>query len=89
MFSKFGRQIFSLYERKPVLMNSIVGDSGVYVAGEYSVMVQNKDVRFFDESNWKKLFEIGALGSAENGLIMMKWWVCSLSLFFRQFFPVH
>jgi hypothetical protein len=53
-------------------MNSIVGGS-VYVAGEYTVQTKSKDVRFFNEDNWKKLAQIGALGSVENGVIMLKW----------------
>lgn len=72
MFSKFGRQIFKLYETRPLLMNSIVGGS-VYVAGEYTVQTQSKDARFFTWENYSKLGQLGALGAAENGLVMMKW----------------
>jgi hypothetical protein len=53
-------------------MNSIVGGS-VYIAGEYTVQTQSKDVRFFDMANWKKLAQVGALGSIENGFVMLKW----------------
>ncbi len=72
MFSRFGRQIFKLYETRPLVMNSVVGGV-VYVAGEYSVQTQTKDVRFFDTENWSKLGQLGALGATENGLVMMKW----------------
>ena len=73
MFSRFGRQIFSLYEKRPLLMNSIVGGI-VYTAGEYTVQTQTKDVRFFDTDNWKRLAQIGTLGAAENGIVMLKWY---------------
>ena len=53
-------------------MNSIVGGT-VYVAGEYVVQTQSKDVRFFKEENWKKLGGLGALGAAENGVVMLTW----------------
>jgi len=72
MFSRFGRQIFKLYEARPLLMNSIIGGT-VYVAGEYTVQTQQKDVRFFNVENWLKLGQLGALGAAENGLVMMNW----------------
>lgn len=73
MFSRFGRQIFHLYEKRPFLMNSVVGGA-VYIAGEYTIQTKTKDVRFFDDDNWKKLAQLGALGSAENGIIMLKWY---------------
>jgi hypothetical protein len=72
MIYKFGRQIFSLYERRPLLMNSIVG-CGVYIAGEYTIQTKSKDVRFFNWENWKQLGELGALGALENGVVMLKW----------------
>ena len=72
MFTRFGRQIFKLYESRPLLMNSIIGGT-VYVAGEYTVQTQQKDVRFFNVENWLKLGQLGALGAAENGLVMMNW----------------
>lgn len=72
MFSRFGRQIFHLYETHPIVMNSIVGGT-VYVAGEYTVQTQSKDVRFFKDDNWKKLANIGALGAVENGVVMLTW----------------
>ena len=72
MYSKFGRQFINLYEKRPLLMNSLVGGT-VYMAGEYSAMTQEKDMRFFNEDDWTRLAQIGALGSAENGVIMVKW----------------
>jgi len=44
------------------------------MAGEYSAMTQEKDMRFFNEDDWTRLAQIGALGSAENGVIMVKWY---------------
>mmetsp|Transcript_11595 Transcript_11595/g.23422 ORF Transcript_11595/g.23422 Transcript_11595/m.23422 type:complete len:509 (-) Transcript_11595:42-1568(-) len=73
MYSKFGRQFINLYEKRPLLMNSLVGGT-VYMAGEYSAMTQEKDMRFFNEDDWTRLAQIGALGSAENGVIMVKWY---------------
>jgi hypothetical protein len=72
MLSRFGRQVFSLYEKRPLLMNSIVGGA-VYVAGEYTVQTRTKDVRFFDRENWTKLAQVGLLGTVENGFVMLKW----------------
>ena len=40
VFSRFGRQIFKLYETRPLLMNSVVGGT-VYFAGEITVQLIN------------------------------------------------
>ena len=71
-FRRFGRQIFGLYEKHPIVMNSIVG-STVYVAGELTIQTKSKDVRFLKASDVKKIAEIGTLGAVENGLLMLKW----------------
>jgi hypothetical protein len=74
-FRKFGRQIFNLYESRPLLMNSIAG-AVVYVGGELTVQVQESpttskvDVKNFD---WSRIAKIGTLGAAENGYVMLTW----------------
>ena len=71
-FRRFGRQIFGLYEKHPIKMNSIVG-SVVYIAGELTVQTKTKDIRFLKLADFRKVAEIGTLGAVENGLLMLKW----------------
>jgi len=65
-----GRGILDLYDRRPMLMSSIVG-SGVFSLGELIVEAQ-KPGPFAPE--WANVGEIGALGAVENGVLMTLWY---------------
>jgi hypothetical protein len=82
VFRKFGRYVFDLYDRRPYLMNSIVGGT-VYIGGEVFVEQQN-DLKIspslmpelWDEMkkfNWSLIGQVGMLGAAENGVVMLTW----------------
>lgn len=75
----FGRYMFSLYEKRPLLMNSCAGGT-VYITSEIIVQVQNKpkDKTIFESIDKTKVSEIGALGVLENG-ILMSWWYTFLN----------
>jgi hypothetical protein len=87
VFRSFGRQIFQLYERYPLLCNSVAGGT-VYFASETVVQVQAlRDEAPSSSSgakpswwaclkvvDWKRVTEIGALGSMENGIVMLTWY---------------
>ena len=66
----FGRTIFSYYEKYPLLMNSLAGGT-VYAGGEVIVQWQNNQE--FSIASLKRVTEIGALGTAENGMFMLAW----------------
>jgi len=75
-FRNFGRLIFSYYEKYPLIMNSAAGGT-VYVAGELIVQLQNSkesNWKSLQSLQWKRIGEIGALGSVENGMFMLAWY---------------
>ena len=69
---KFGRTVFKLYEKRPILMNSTVGCI-VYVAGEIVVEVHsskhNDSRKIIRELDWKRVSSLGVLGAFENGIV--------------------
>jgi len=71
----FGRTIFNLYERRPLLMNSFAGGI-VYVSSEVIVQVQQKPINktAVDAIDIPKVVEIGTLGVLENGVFMLTWY---------------
>lgn len=75
----FGRTIFNLYDRHPLLMNSAAGAT-VYTLGEIVVEIQQSETVSLKSLDWKRVSQIGALGSVENGLLMLLW-----SVFFFYF----
>ena len=75
MFSRarnFGRTIFTLYDRHPLLMNSAAGAT-VYTLGEIVVEIQQSESLSISALDLKRVSQIGALGSVENGLLMLLW----------------
>lgn len=71
-FRSFGRQIFIMYETYPLIMNTIAGGI-VYIAGEITSQLQNKNINNFSQENWNQIMQIGLLGAGENGLAMLTW----------------
>ena len=69
-FKHYGRIIYSFYEKYPLMMNSVAGGT-VYAGGEIIVQVQNN--HSLNVASLKKVFEIGTLGAAENGIFMLAW----------------
>ena len=57
-------------------MNSCAGGT-VYVAGELNVQLQNSkgssNWKSVQALEWKRIGEIGCLGSIENGIFMLAW----------------
>ena len=76
---EFGRRILVVYEKHPLLANCIVGGT-VYVAGE--ITIQSRKIPSLQDFNWKKISSIGLLGSFENGILALSWYVIML-FFFR------
>ena len=75
-FKTFGRKIFSAYDKYPLLANTIIGGV-VYATSEAIVQYQsNRDPKLslMEKVNLKKVSEIGALGSVENGILMTTWY---------------
>jgi hypothetical protein len=68
---KLGPQILVVYEKYPIMMNSIVGGT-VYFAGEFAVQVTSPEG--MHGVSMKRCTEIGALGSIENGIFMCTWY---------------
>ena len=52
------------------MMNSVAGGT-VYAGGEIIVQLQNN--HSLNVASLKKVFEIGTLGAAENGIFMLAW----------------
>ena len=72
-FRNFGRTIFSYYDKYPLLMNSCAGGA-VYSGGEFIVQMQQcKEPITTSSLEYKRLAEVAALGSAENGIVMLTW----------------
>lgn len=73
--STFGRQMFDLYDRHPLLCNTIAG-SAVYSAGELIVQHQRSSVAPAPATplDYKRIGQIGALGGVENGVFMLLWY---------------
>ena len=84
----FGREIFHLYEKHPLLCNSIAGGT-VYFASELVVQVQTQNqaepsttprfswqdpFRSFRNVDWIRVLKIAALGTVENGFFMLQWY---------------
>ena len=75
----FGREIFHLYEKHPLMCNSIAGGT-VFFASELVVQVQtqhqadpttprfswNEPFRSFRNVDWMRVMKIAALGTAED-----------------------
>jgi hypothetical protein len=67
----FGRKIFGLYDKYPLLMNCVAGGS-VYVTSEVIVQLQSQ-FESKQSVDWKRVGQIGLLGSMENGIFMSAW----------------
>ena len=74
-FRSFSRQVFAYYDKYPLMMNTIAGGT-VYVAGELVVQSHSSSSSTLTNNkiDWKKVGEIGTLGSIENGLFMTAWY---------------
>jgi hypothetical protein len=68
MFSKFGRRIFALYEKRPMLMNTAAG-AVVYAGGEVAVQVTTNVEQGVDVINWRRVGNIAALGSVGENIL--------------------
>jgi hypothetical protein len=70
---RFGREIFRIFEMHPLMMNTIAGGV-LYAAGEATTqMTSTNKSHAFTREDCKKILQIGALGSIENGLMMSAW----------------
>ena len=84
----FGREIFHLYEKHPLLCNSIAGGT-VFFASELVVQIQTQNqaesssiprftwqdpFRSFRNVDWTRVLKIAALGTVENGFFMLQWY---------------
>ena len=83
----FGREIFHLYEKHPLLCNSIAGGT-VFFASELVVQIQTQHqanpsiprlnwsdpFHSFRKVDWIRVLKIAALGTVENGLFMLQWY---------------
>ena len=68
MVSRFYKRVLQLYDKHPLLLNSVVGGS-VYSLGEMIIQYQNSPT-----IEMKRVGEIGLLGSLENGILMLSWY---------------
>lgn len=68
-FRRFGRIVFDLYHRRPILMNSLVG-SGVYGGAEAIAQHQAGQPKL----DAQRIVAISALGAFEVGWLMTVWY---------------
>ncbi len=70
-FRGFGRRIYDLYDKHPLLMNSLCGGF-VYSMGE--IIAQDLAKNNKDKFDIVKIGQIGVLGVLENGIFMSGWY---------------
>jgi len=62
-------------------MNSLVGGI-VYVGGEMVIQAKNMKIKsdkdyfeiLYDSMNWDRIAQVGALGTIQNGAVMLGWY---------------
>jgi len=70
-FRRFGQGIFRVYEDHQMKCNMFIGAS-MFMLGE--IIATKDDKTSFQDLNWTKIRQLGALGVVENGIVMTVWY---------------